>query len=162
MKNNLNVNDPVPIGPDIYFVKKIENGYVYLRKNGGRGKMKKIYWREVPYFEDGKLVVPTMDKMPSFNSKIHLGSFFKKNSTLQVSKEFVAFAYEHIESILHDLLQLAHDNAVVKGHKRLLPAHWYLLELRPGEGKGYIEEQNDYAIKESAWIHEDEKRRDNE
>ena len=155
------IGDPVPIATDIYIVEKIKDGYVHLRKLNARGKAKKMYWREVPYFEEGKLVIPTMEKLPSFNSKIHLGSFFKKNSTLQVSKEFIAFAYEHIESILHDLLQLAHDNAVTKGHKRLLPAHWYLLELRPGEGKGYIEEQNDYAIKESIWIHKDEEAKKN-
>ena len=155
------IGDIVPLGPDVYIVKNVKDGYVFLRQPNARGKEKKLYWREVPYFEEGELITPSINKMPKFNSKIHLGGFFKKHSTLQVSKEFVAFAYEHVDSILHDLLQLAHDNAVAKGHKRLLPAHWYLLELRTGEGKGYIEEQNDYAIKESAWIHEDEKGRSN-
>ena len=96
--------------------------------------------------------------MPTFNSKIHLGSFFKKNSNFQVSKEFIAFAYEHIDSILHDLLELAHDNAIANNDRRLMPAHWYMLELRPNEGKGYFGEHNEYAIKESVWLHEDIKR----
>lgn len=72
------VGDIVPIGADIYMIEKIDNGWVYMRQPNARGKSKKMYWREVPYFDGGKLVVPTMEKLPKFNSKIHLGSFFKR------------------------------------------------------------------------------------
>ena len=154
------IGDIVPIGADIYMIEKLEEGWVYLRQPNARGKSKKIYWREVPYFEDGKLIIPEIKKLPTFNSKIHLGSFFKKNSELQVSKEFIAFAYEHIESLLHSLLELAHDNAISREEKRLMPAHWYILNLKPQEGNGYWKEQNEYAIKESVWLHVDEERRE--
>ena len=50
------IGDIVPLGGDIYMVQKVENGWVYLRQPNARGKQKRLYWREVPYFEDGKLV----------------------------------------------------------------------------------------------------------
>ena len=87
------VGDIVPLGADIYMIQKIENGWVYLRQPNARGKQKKLYWREVPYFEEGKL-------MPA-----------------------------HFRPIYYN--------------------HNY---------RYFEEDQNDYARKESIWIHDDRER----
>ena len=156
MKAQQNVGDIVPIGGDIYMIQKIENGWVYLRQPNARGKQKKMYWREVPYFEDGKLVIPTIEKLPRFNSKIHLGSFFKKYSgeDFQVSKEYIAFAYEMIDDLLHRILDDSIANAVESGDRRLMPAHFRPIDYSY-RYRYYEEEQNDYARKESVWMLED-------
>jgi hypothetical protein len=145
------IGDVIPIGPDLYIVREIINGEIHLRKPNGRGKPKIMHWREVPYFENGELVTPNLKKKPKINSRFNLGGLFKKNTELQVTKEFIALAFENIEGIILELLDIAEQNAVSKGHKRLIPAHWYYLELPMRAGKGYWPEQNDYAIKESIW-----------
>ena len=157
------VGDIVPLGADIYMIEKIENGWVYMRQPNARGKSKKLYWREVPYFDEGKLVVPTMEKLPKFNSKIHLGSFFKKNSgdDFQISKEYVAFAYEMIDDLLHRILDDSIANAVANGDRRLMPAHFRPIDFY-NRYTYYEEDQNDYARKESVWLQVDEIRREAE
>ena len=157
------VGDIVPIGADIYMIEKIDNGWVYMRQPNARGKSKKMYWREVPYFDGGKLVVPTMEKLPKFNSKIHLGSFFKKNSgeEFQVSKEFIAYAYEMIDDLLHRVLDDCIANAIDNGDRRLMPAHFRPIYYNHNY-RYYEEDQNDYARKESIWLQLDEERRENE
>ena len=151
------LGDIVPLDGDIYIVKRVEDGWVYLRQPNARGKERKMYWREVPYFSEGQLIVPKKveENKPSFNSKLHLGSIFKKNTDMQVSKEFIAFAYENIENLILCLLDLAESNALRKDHKRLIPAHWHWLEIPPNTGKGYWPKNNDYAIKESIFLHID-------
>ena len=157
------VGDIVPIGADIYMIEKIDNGWVYMRQPNARGKSKKMYWREVPYFDGVKLVVPTMEKLPKFNSKIHLGSFFKKNSgeEFQVSKEFIAYAYEMIDDLLHRVLDDCIANAIDNGDRRLMPAHFRPIYYNHNY-RYYEEDQNDYARKESIWLQLDEERRANE
>lgn len=155
--NNSKIGDIVPLDGDIYIVKRVENGWVYLRQPNARGKERKMYWREVPYFNNGELVIPPKieDNKPSFNSKLHLGSMFKNHTEMQVSKEFIAFAYENIESLILSLLDAAILNAEKREHKRLIPAHWYWLEMAPHIEKGYWPKQNDYALKESIFLHTD-------
>ena len=159
MNAQQNVGDIVPIGGDIYMIQKIENGWVYLRQPNARGKQKRLYWREVPYFEDGKLVIPTIEKLPKFNSKIHLGSFFKKESgdNFQVSKEYIAFAYEMLDDLLHRILDDSIANAVAQGDRRLMPSHFRPIDYS-FRYRYFEEEQNDYARKESVWLHEDKER----
>ena len=158
MKNQ-KVGDIVPLGADIYMIQKIENGWVYLRQPNARGKQKKLYWREVPYFEEGKLVIPTIEKLPKFNSKIHLGSFFKNNAgdDFQISKEYIAFAYEMIDDLLHRIVDDSVANAVAKGDRRLMPSHFRPIDYN-FRYRYFEEEQNDYARKESVWLHEDKER----
>ena len=155
------IGDIVPLGGDIYMVQKVENGWVYLRQPNARGKQKRLYWREVPYFEDGKLVIPTIEKLPRFNSKIHLGSFFKKHSgdDFQVSKEYIAFAYEMIDDLLHRILDDSIANALDNGDRRLMPAHFRPIYYSHNY-RYYEEDQNDYARKESAWLQVDKDRRE--
>ena len=155
--NSSKIGDIVPLDGDIYIVKRVEDGWVYLRQPNARGKERKMYWREVPHFNNGEVVIPPNieDNKPSFNSKLHLGSMFKNNTEMQVSKEFIAFAYENIESLILCLLDVAENNAIKKEHKRLIPAHWHWLELAPNVGNGYWPKQNDYALKESLFLHTD-------
>tara|TARA_R100000008_G_scaffold22781_1_gene12116 strand:- start:6400 stop:6888 length:489 start_codon:yes stop_codon:yes gene_type:complete len=160
--NSSKIGDIVPLDGDIYIVKRIENGWVYLRQPNARGKERKLYWREVPYFDEGKLIIPPKieNNKPSFNSKLHLGSLFKKQTDMQVSKEFIAFAYENIETIILSLLDLAIGNAEVREDKRLVPAHWYWLEMPPHIQNGYWPSQNDYALKESLFLKTDRSNKD--
>ena len=157
------VGDIVPLGADIYMIEKIENGFVWMRQPNARGKSKKMYWREVPYFDEGKLVVPTMEKLPKFNWKIHLGSIFKKNSgeEFQVSKEFIAYAYEMIDDLLYRILDDCIANAIDNGDRRLMPAHFRPIYYNHNY-RYYEEDQNDYARKESIWFHLDLERREND
>jgi len=155
------VGDIVPLGADIYMIEKIENGFVWMRQPNARGKSKKMYWREVPYFEDGKLVVPTMEKKPkTLNTKINLGAFFKKNSgeNIQVSREFIAYSYEWIDDLLHRILDDCLLNAQAKGHSRLMPAHFRRIHYNH-QYRYYEPENDDYAIKESIWMDHDEENR---
>tara|TARA_R110000824_G_scaffold209542_6_gene395375 strand:- start:1678 stop:2187 length:510 start_codon:yes stop_codon:yes gene_type:complete len=150
------VGDIVPIGADIYMIEKIANGIVYMRQPNARGKSKQMYWREVPYFEDGKLVIPDMKKKPkTVNTRIHLGSFFKGGTSKQVSREFIAYSKEWIDDLLHRILDDCVMNAEAKGHSRLMPAHFrpiHYIHDRP-----YFNPANDdYALKESIWYEEDE------
>jgi len=156
------IGDIVPLGADIYMIEKIENGIVWMRQPNARGKSKKMYWREVPYFEDGKLVVPTMEERPkTLNTKIHLGSFFKKNTgeNIQVSREFIAYAYEWIDDLLWRILDDCLLNAQAKGHTRLMPSHFRRIHYNH-DRPYYNPENNDYAIKESIWMDHDEKLRE--
>ena len=150
------VGDVVPIGADVYMIQKIKNGIVYLRQPNARGKAKQMYWREVPYFEDGKLVVPDMKKKPkTVNTRIHLGSFFKGGTDKQVSREFIAYAKEWIDDLLNRILDDCVLNAEAKGHSRLMPAHFR--PVRYMYDRTYYNPANDdYALKESIWIEEDE------
>tara|TARA_R110002020_G_scaffold201600_1_gene404296 strand:+ start:2220 stop:2729 length:510 start_codon:yes stop_codon:yes gene_type:complete len=152
------IGDIVPLGADIYMIEKIENGFVWMRQPNARGKSKKLYWREVPYFEEGKLVVPTMAEKPkTIKSNIHLGSFFKKNSgeNIQVSREFIAFAYEWIDDLLYRILDDCIKNAMAKGHTRLMPSHFRRIHYE-NEHRYYNPDNDDYAIKESIWLDKDE------
>ena len=156
------IGDIVPIGADIYMIEKIENGFVWMRQPNARGKSKKMYWREVPYFEEGKLVIPTMENKPkTLNTKIHLGSFFKKHSgeNIQVSREFIAFAYELIDDLLYRILDDCIKNASAKGHTRLMPAHFRRLDYNYSY-RYYEADNDDYAIKESIWINKDDELRE--
>tara|TARA_R110002020_G_scaffold180021_1_gene373842 strand:+ start:530 stop:1033 length:504 start_codon:yes stop_codon:yes gene_type:complete len=150
------IGDIVPIGADIYMIEKIANGVVYMRQPNARGKSKQMYWREVPYFEDGKLIIPDMKRKPkTVNTRIHLGSFFKNGTDLQVSREFIAYAKEWIEDHLQRVLDDCERNAYAKGHSRLMPAHFRPIyrELKP---RPYYNPANDdYALKESIWYEED-------
>ena len=154
------VGDIVPIGGDIYMVQNLDNGWVYLRQPNARGKQKKLYWREVPYFEDGKLIIPTMDDKPkTLNTKIHLGSFFKKNSgDIQVSREFIAYAYEWIDDLLHRILDDCILNVQASGQRRMMPAHFRPIHYNH-DRRYYDIRNNDYAEKESIWIQQDEANR---
>ena len=161
------VGDIVPIGADIYMIEKIANGVVYMRQPNARGKSKQMYWREVPYFEDGKLIIPDMKRKPkTVNTRIHLGSFFKTGTDLQVSREFLAYAMEWIGDHLQRVLDDCERNAYAMGHNRLMPAHFRPIyrELKP---RPYYNPANDdYALKESIWYEEDdanyERRREEE
>ena len=156
------VGDIVPLGADIYMIEKIENGFVWMRQPNARGKSKKLYWREVPYFEDGKLVVPTMEQKPkTIKTNIHLGSFFKKNSgeNIQVSREFIAYAYEWIDDLLYRILDDCIKNAQAKGHSRLMPAHFRRIHYDHNY-RYYEPDNDDYALKESIWLDRDEEARE--
>jgi hypothetical protein len=154
------VGDVVPIGADVYMIQKIENGFVYLRQPNARGKQKKMYWREVPYFEEGKLVVPTMKEKPkTVNTRIHLGSFFKGGTNKQVSREFLAYAKEWIDDLLQRVLDDCILNAEAKGHSRLMPSHFRPIYYRPDRSY-YNPDNDDYAIKECIWSEVDEENRE--
>ena len=51
--NSSKIGDIVPLDGDIYIVKRVKDGWVYLRQPNARGKERKMYWREVPHFING-------------------------------------------------------------------------------------------------------------
>jgi hypothetical protein len=139
------IGDVSLIDNEPYQIKEIKDGRVFLRKLTGR-RIIELLPDEIPYFKNGELVVPEKSdwgKIP-IDTKINLSKLLKGNSELQVSKPFMAFVKENIETIIINLLEGSIDLAITKGHKRLEPAHWYWLEI-PNISHTYTKQHNEYA-----------------
>ena len=103
-----------------------------------------------------------MEQKPkTIKTNIHLGSFFKKNSgeNIQVSREFIAYAYEWIDDLLYRILDDCIKNAQAKGHSRLMPAHFRRIHYDHNY-RYYEPDNDDYALKESIWLDRDEEVRE--
>lgn len=140
------IGDVSLIDDEPYQVKEIKNGRVFLRKLTGR-KVIELLPDEIPYFKDGELITPKKSdwsKIP-IDTKINLSKLLKGNSKLQVSKPFMAFVKENIETIILSLLDEAETLAISQNKKRLEPAHWYWLELPYPMVNTYKLSQNEYA-----------------
>tara|TARA_R100000781_G_scaffold46727_1_gene31470 strand:- start:451 stop:921 length:471 start_codon:yes stop_codon:yes gene_type:complete len=140
------IGDVSLIDNEPYQIKEIKRGKVYLKKLTGR-KIIELSPNEIPYFEDGKLITPeTTDwrKIP-IDTKINLSKLLKGNSQLQVSKPFMAFVKENIETVVLSLLEEAETLAISQNKRRLEPAHWYWLELPFPMVNTYKKSQNEYA-----------------
>ena len=120
---------------------------MFLRKLTGR-KIIEMLPDEIPYFdENNKLITPKRadwSKMP-IDTKINISKLLKSNTDLQVSKPFMAFVKENIETIILNLLDEAETLALLQNKKRLEPAHWYWLELPFPMNNTYNDKQNEYA-----------------
>ena len=79
------------------------------------------------------------------DTKINISKLLKSNTDLQVSKPFMAFVKENIETIILNLLDEAETLALLQNKKRLEPAHWYWLELPFPMNNTYNDKQNEYA-----------------
>jgi histone H3/H4 len=144
------IGDQTILGTDVFQVKNIKDGLVELRKIGGR-KIITMLPDEIPYLENGKLVTPEVQSWKSLtiDTKINLSKLLKGNTDLQVSKPFMAFVRENIESLIISLLEEAETLALKQNKRRLEPAHWYWLDIPYPMSNTYVSEQNDYAIQES-------------
>jgi len=144
------IGDQTIIGTEVFQVKGIKDGLIELRKLGGR-KIITMLPDEIPYFKDGKLVIPEVQSWKSLtiDTKINLSKLLKGNTDLQVSKPFMAFVRENIEDLIISLLEEAETLALKQNKRRLEPAHWYWLDVPLHISNTYNAEQNDYAIYES-------------
>ena len=147
MSKNWEIGDISLIDNEPHQVKEIKDGKVFLRKLTGR-KIIEMLPDEIPYFdENNKLIVPKRAdwaKMP-IDTKINISKLLKSNTDLQVSKPFMAFVKENIETIILNLLDEAETLALLQNKKRLEPAHWYWLELPFPMSNTYNAKQNEYA-----------------
>jgi len=144
------IGDQTILGTEVFQVKEVKDGLVSLRKIGGRKQITMLA-DEIPYFKDGTLVIPDSHawKKMTIDTKINLSKLLKGNTELQVSKPFMAFVREHVETLVIDLLEEAESLAIKRGQKRLEPAHWYWLDLPVHVSNNYMKEYNEYAILES-------------
>jgi|TARA_R110002012_G_scaffold66028_3_gene172872 histone H3/H4 len=147
MSKQWEIGDISLIDNEPHQVKEIKDGKVFLRKLTGR-KIIEMLPDEIPYFdENNKLITPKRadwSKMP-IDTKINISKLLKSNTDLQVSKPFMAFVKENIETIILNLLDEAETLALLQNKKRLEPAHWYWLELPFPMNNTYNDKQNEYA-----------------
>lgn len=147
MSKNWGIGDISLIDNEPHQVKEIKDGKVFLRKLTGR-KIIEMLPDEIPYFdENNKLVIPKRAdwaKIP-IDTKINISKLLKSNTDLQVSKPFMAFVKENIETIILNLLDEAETLAISQNKKRLEPAHWYWLDLPFPMANTYNIKQNEYA-----------------
>tara|TARA_R110000751_G_scaffold79711_3_gene160681 strand:+ start:10452 stop:10919 length:468 start_codon:yes stop_codon:yes gene_type:complete len=146
MSKNWEIGDISLIDNEPYQVKEIKDGKVFLRKLTGR-KIIEMLPNEIPYFENDKLIIPERadwNKMP-ISTNINISKLLKSNTDLQVSKPFMAFVKENIETIILNLLDEAETLAILQNKKRLEPAHWYWLDLPFPMNNKYNIKQNEYA-----------------
>ena len=137
------------IGHLPYTCVKIESGMAYLKVAGDeqRGRYKKMEAILDPYVDEkGELIVP---KPPPVSRKKMLRFNFMKavrdEVELPVSHDLAYCIAEHLEHIVSQLASIAESNALEKGHDRITAAHWYWLDLAPGQGKGYWIENRDHS-----------------
>jgi hypothetical protein len=144
---NWKIGDISLIDNEPHQVKEIKNGMVYLRKLTGR-KIVEMLPNEIPYFDDdNNLIVPKRTDWTKMkiDTKINISRLLKSNTDLQVSKPFMAFVKENIETVILGLLDEAETLALSQNKRRLEPAHWYWLDLPFPMNNRYIISQNEYA-----------------
>jgi len=126
---------------------KIEGGYAHLKKvaEESRGRLRKYRVDLCPFFdENGQIIVPTEPKTPKRKAKIlNLSKIIKDEvGELSVSNDLIYFVKDQIEGLVRELASYAEQNAVKDGKRRIMPSHWYLVQLAPNQGRGVWPDHN--------------------
>ena len=126
---------------------KIEDGFAHLKKvsEESRGRMRKYRVELCPYFDEkGQIIIPTKPKTPKRRIKVlHISKMIKEEiDELSVSNDLIYWAADVIEGLVRTLAQNAQLNAIEDGKRRVMPSHWYWLQLSPNQGRGVWPEYN--------------------
>lgn len=137
------------INGDTYTCVKIEGNTAFLKKTTEvKGRFLEMEVNMVPYFENGELITPEKEKIPykeTINKTLNIPKIIREHTGMTVSRDLALFASEWVETLVLQLADVAYENAKAKGHKRLKPAHWYILQLGPETGRGYWPSNDEVA-----------------
>jgi hypothetical protein len=129
---------------------KIEDGYAHLKKvaEESRGRLRKYRVDLCPYFDEkGQIIIPIPQRTPKRKAKIlNLSKIIKDEvNELSVSNDLIYFVKDQIEGLVRELAHYAEQNAVKNGKRRIMPSHWYVVNLSPNQGHGVWPDHNTEA-----------------
>ena len=110
-----------------------------------QGRPKIVKQKYCPYIVDGQLIVPEKPKPKPIprTTKINVTQLIKENSELTISNSAKYFISEWVETAIANLIANAHENATMRGDKRITAAHFYWMETNTAPN-GYWKENEEY------------------
>tara|TARA_R110000824_G_scaffold372145_2_gene562248 strand:+ start:10603 stop:11091 length:489 start_codon:yes stop_codon:yes gene_type:complete len=148
MSENHKIGDMIPFGPEIYTIRDIKDGYIYMKNiKEERGQPKKMKIELTPYFVNGELLIPERKTLPKkkYSSVINISKIIREEyPDITLSRDFISLVHENIETIILNLTESAIYNAGQKNHRKLKPAHWFWLDVNKKECFGYWPSHNNY------------------
>jgi hypothetical protein len=128
---------------------KIEAGVAFFQSamDDTRGRLKQMPIELAPYFgENGDIVIPDKPRMTRKRLKrFDYMSVVKSETEMSLSHDLAFLIAEHLESLVSQLASIAESNAIRRGDERITSAHWYWLDIAPGAGMGYWEDNVETA-----------------